>query len=170
MNQLLDYARSNDLLELCRGGRNNPRKGNVFIADVREQRGKYSTRPPMTSDEKAKWIAELGTTLCGKWGLGTCIFGDLCHRKHVGPKGHAKPRNSQTASFQTSSLPASSDEILLHHQLRSLPFISATPKLHLLDVIYATSVLLISHLNAQLRALVRWISRSLFTPLILTNW
>ena len=62
------------------------------------------------------------------------------------------------------------DEILLHHQLRSLPFISATPKLHLLDVIYATSVLLISHLNAQLRVLVRWTSRSLSTPLILTNW
>ena len=61
VNQLLDYARSNDLLELCRGGRKNPGKGNVFIAVVKEQRGRYSTRPPMTSDEKAKWIAGLGT-------------------------------------------------------------------------------------------------------------
>jgi hypothetical protein len=126
----------------------------------------------MTPDEKAKWIAGMGTTECEKWAQATCIFGDRCHRKHS-MLGRRDIKDREFPKVPAWLLPPwllSLAEILLHHQLRSLTFISATPKLHLLDVIYATSVLHTSHLNAQLRALVTWISLSLSTPLILTNW
>ena len=155
--QIVDFARTENILELSKGSRGNHGKDNVFIADVKdnvqswkEQRSRQP-RPPMSADEKAKWIKSLNAIECVNWAKGNCRYGDECHRKHVGPKGSQK-RNSQTSSLTDTTPPVTLPAAHLGHA-------QTTPAG--CDLQYATSVLLITnHPNAQLRALLMWTSRS----------
>ena len=102
---IMDFARTEGLLELCKGGQGKA-KGNIYsVHDPDEKDKVQGKRTPKQS--RKEWIASLATKECQNWTEGTCMWGVKCHKKHVGLEG-ANKKVSPHPSLSTppSSIPS----------------------------------------------------------------
>jgi len=101
VSTLMDFAKDENILELCKGGNANT-KNNVFmtIAAATEDN---RTRRPLTEDDLARMAQEE----CRQYKLFRCSYGDKCYRKHEGEGGRPRdnPKRKQNPTPKPSTAP-----------------------------------------------------------------
>ena len=100
VSTLMDFARDENILELCKGGNTNA-KSDVFMVISEDDRA--HGRGPITEADHAR----MGQQECRLYKLFQCRFGDKCYRKHVGEGGSSKdnPKRKQNPAPQSSTTP-----------------------------------------------------------------
>ena len=105
---IMDYARTEGLLELCKGGQGKA-KGNIYSVHDSEAKDRDQDKKRTPRQSRKEWIASLATMECPQWPEGKCMWGAKCHKKHVGPEGANKkvsppPSLSTPPAFPSANL------------------------------------------------------------------